>query len=222
MIHAPHRVPPFKHGTAKIGGSYNAVGQLGPYYNMATGSIIFSLRWTDPDYFMAITGFGSQMAFVAPFTAAQLLGLVTYKLTNYTVEDTGGTSILSVFGTRRSENMHATCVAAVKMATADIVTPTPGSTPLGAGTRTVGNVIYGEAVDTGTTSRVPKAGSLIDLPIAQCKHEIIGLNEGIEIRTAGALPASYANGMFIPQVILDWMEIPNELRDEYEGGLVYA
>lgn len=201
-------------GSIKKGGAYEAIGQLGPYYGLAANDLIAALRWDNADYAMLITGFGVRLSMPVPFTAAQVAGVISYKATGLTTDATGGTDIKSIFGTPRRSSMPASRIAGVQCA--NISTP-PGKVPLTHGTRTgLSNVIFGQQAWTGTAANTNDPGVYLDLPIANDKPIFIEKDEGFEIHNAVALGgAAYTNGCLSIQLILDWLEIPMEVVEQY-------
>lgn len=219
MIYTPgNKIPfPLSHrtdaGVMKKGGAYEAIGALGLYYGLAAGDLIAALRWSSVDYAMLITGFGVRLAMPVAFTTAQLVGVMSYKATGLTTDATGGTDIKSIFGTPRRTKMPATRIAGVQAA---IGSATPGKVPLTHGTRTaLSNVIFGQSAWTGTAANTNDPGVYLDLPIANDKPLFIEANEGFEVHMATALPAAYTAGCLSIQLILDWLEIPTEIVDQY-------
>lgn len=209
----PLSCPDATTGKIKKGGAYEAIGSLGLYYGLAAGDLIASLRWSNPDYSMVITGFGVRLACPVAFTTAQLVGVMSYKALGLTTDATGGTDIKSIFGTPRRTKMPASKIAGVQIATGSSV---PGHTPLTHGTRTgLTNVIFGQQAWTGTAANINDPGVYLDLPIANDKPLFIEKDEGFELHMATALPAAAANGALSIQLILDWLEVPNEIVDQY-------
>jgi hypothetical protein len=200
-------------GVTKKGSAYEAIGQLGLYYGLAANDLIASLRWSNPDYVMVITGFGVRLACPVAFTVAQLVGVLSYKALGLTTDATGGTDISSVFGIPRRTKMPATKIAGVQAATGSA---TPGKVPLTHGTRTgLTNVIFGQSAWTGTVANINDPGVYLDLPIANDKPVFIEANEGFEVHNAVALPSAYTAGCLSVQLILDWLEVPTEIIDQY-------
>jgi len=201
-------------GVKKKGGAYEAIGQLGLYYGLAAGDLIASLRWSNTDYAMLITGFGVRLSCPVAFTTPQFVGVMSYKALGLTTDATGGTDIKSIFGTPRRTIMGAPKIAGVQAATASPAAP--GHTPLTHGTRTgLSNVIFGQSAYTGAAANINDPGVYLDLPIANAKPIFVEANEGFEIQNAVALPVAYTAGCLSIQLILDWLEIPTEIVDQY-------
>jgi hypothetical protein len=98
----------------KLGGHYKVAGALSltpavtinPVAVPGTGAIFGSIRWTDPDYYLVITAFGFQIL-CGGLAAKGQMGMVTHKVTGFTVDNTGGTDATALI----AEPIHSSMPA---------------------------------------------------------------------------------------------------------------
>lgn len=198
----------------QVGGSYAAMGALGPYIattSIAANAPIFSLRWDKPDYAMVITGFGAAIGVAAAFTTAQFLTFIAYIARNYTSPDSAGTDYSSIFGTPVKTSMPKTRVSMARAAAAG------GFTMITAGTRTLSNSVFATGIYASSVLGYPAAGTIFaDSLIVQQRPLIICANEGLEICN-GPAAITDTTGSFSVLLSLYWMEIPMANINSYYG-----
>jgi hypothetical protein len=185
------------------GGAYVAVGAFpitGAYGGMASGTIIGSIRWTDPNYHMVLRSFTMIPAVTTAFTVPQYIQIATYKLTNYTAEDTGGFDATPYFGTPKDSIYPALTGVSVRTASA-------GTTGLTPGTRTRSNfTLISAPLWTGYTNGATNVMT-VNLQGPDGGPFILRANEGFEIVTQGA--ETDATGSFAGGAVFNFTKEPN-------------
>jgi hypothetical protein len=200
----------------KIGGHYKVAGALSltpaviinPVAVPGTGAILGSLRWTDADYYMVITAFGFQIL-CGGLTAKGQLGIVTHKVTGFTVDNTGGTDATSMIAESILTGMPAVtglsgrfCIAA--------------TAAMGAGTRTVGKMVYGSVGIADTVTSVVQSGTIYQFKPGEDEPIILGANEGLEIQLPPGIGLAAGKTIQV-NLIGSFSKIPKEVIDQYYG-----
>ena len=190
----------------KQGGSYAAFGNANAYGGGSSANmLVSSLRWTNTDYDMVIWGVMVQGLISSAFTSNQIAQIAFYRATSFTVADSGGSDVASTFGSRRNSTMpEISSFDGYSFRIADA-----GTTGLTVGTRTLGNILYSDSIQTGTvSSSLTKSGqyrSFINNPV------VIHENEGI----VGYGVYALTGGTIIPQLMIDFDIVPTEVTARF-------
>lgn len=199
----------------KIGGAYKSVGGIsitptsGITSNGSSNGILAAMQWADTNYALVLQSFAIQLLSTTGYTTAAPAGIAAFKVTGYTVADSGGTSILSSFMTPAVTGMppsRLTAVSACVGATAAMT----------AGTRTIGNPMYAVGSWAGTSAGLIQAGSQYQLSWDNDEPIILLANEGIEYQVPYGYTLPAAKN-FSANIFTSWIEIPRELIFERYG-----
>lgn len=197
----------------KQGGVYKSTGSISLTPSGAggasAGSILGSFRWLDPDYSLVLQSFGIQMLTLTGLASPGMLGLVVYKAHQFTVDDTGGTDVTSYFTEKLIGAMPNLSQFSSRICSL--------TAPLAAGTRTLGNMVYGSAGIAPASPAVIQVGTIYPFVPGQNDPVILEYNDGLEYQ----LPA----GITLPQgknitvnLIGSWAKVPNEVIAAYYGA----
>lgn len=200
---------------SKIGGAYKSTGAISITPTNAitsdgsTNSILGSIRWTNTDYAVIVQSFGFQILTTTGFGTAAPTGLVAYKVTNYTANDTGGTDATASFGCPTVTGMPATRVQSVRVCYGATAAMT-------AGTRTLGNPVYATGAWCTTSPGSLQSGTIYQFKWDEDEPIILLANEGFEYQ----LPYGYtlpASKNLAVNLITSWVEVPREIIFERYG-----
>lgn len=165
--------------------AFDGVLASGDYSDgMAADQILLSLRYTGSNDLL-ITQASTQYAIGTKFATEQLVGIRCYKLTEYTAEDTGGTTS-STFFLPTDSDMPAISGASIRYAVS-------GSTGLTAGTRTLAGVLFRGGMATTNDKSAQNSPNIENFPIASSMSLVLHQNEGLEcLNTYAVTGGSYS------------------------------
>jgi len=182
-----------------LGGHYRMAAVTGLTTVIAAAGGIFSVRWTDTSLRFILQRLQISAVITTAFGTAQEISVDLAKLINYSVADSGGTSMLPI-GTqyKKKTTMADSVINDARVSTTAALTNGTATAQAAMSSTIMPFILNAVGSSAGGVLYDTRPGEEAPLEIAQ--------NEGFRVRLAFTMGAT---GVVRWQLIMDWAEVPN-------------